>query len=77
MWRVGIKKEPETRYRFVKDYVYGGITIKKGVAIKPPYKIEDGFMIRADSSVFGKISMEYFESFEVEKFSIVKKSDKK
>ena len=73
------QKEPETRYRFAKDYVFGGITIKKGVGIKPPYIIQDECLSLPNStSVFIKIPMEYFEEYKLENFKkVVKKPGKK
>jgi hypothetical protein len=69
--------EPETRYRFAKDFVKGGITIGKGVSIKTPYTIQDGFLSLIGSDLFSNIPMEYFESYEVEIYKRTRKSAQK
>lgn len=54
-------------YRFVKEFVRGGITISAGISLKNAV-LKDGFICVVGSDVFSNIPLDYVEEFEPKVF---------
>jgi hypothetical protein len=54
-------------YRFVKEFVRGGITVRAGVSLKNAV-LKDGFICIEGSDVFSQIPLDYVEEYEEKVF---------